>query len=50
MAGRSTPEKFAPPYGGLCEQREDAHEGQGDDDANDGGGDEQEGPGEDCRR
>ena len=30
------------PYGGLWEQREDAHEGQDDDDPNDGGGDKQE--------
>ena len=37
MAGRPTPEQFATPYGGLCEQREDAHEAQ-DDDPDDGGG------------
>jgi hypothetical protein len=36
MAGRPTPEQFATPYGGLCKQREDAHEAQDDDDPNDG--------------
>jgi hypothetical protein len=35
------------PYGGLCEQHEDAREGQDDDDANDGGGDKQEVAGRD---
>ena len=40
MAGRSTLEQFATPYGGLCEQPEDAHEAQDDDDY--GGGDERE--------
>jgi hypothetical protein len=42
MAGQSTLEQFATPYGGLCEQREDAHEAQDDDDPNNGGGDGRE--------
>ena len=42
MAGRSTLEQFATPYGGLCEQPEDAHEAQDDDYPNNGGGDERE--------
>jgi hypothetical protein len=36
MAGRSTPEQFATPYGGLCEHARTPMRPQDDDDPNDG--------------